>query len=286
MLLVFALSLTRTAAAVDPLYSQTGWEQSSSGALMYPPRPTSAPQVFGPVQGGCTSGKCVGAASVPLPKPSRTFKTPEAFMRPDCGTADNNGDYATVAAACMNVPRAVTPAYNMPAATLTFTASGSAPSGGTHHTVAAAYADIDGDGDLDLFLGNAGDDQYDDTSRSANQLFINNGFGSFTEDVAANGPSATSLRMDTRTVAFADVDGDGDPDLFVGNSGTASDAYSANDNTFEANELWINGIHFSQGLRPWRLPCCLLLPAACCCLLPTRLSLRALTTAVSSSGLA
>ena len=67
-----------------------------------------------------------------------------------------------------------------------------------------AFADFDGDGDLDLFVGM-------DTG-AANRLFVNDGFGSFTNRAGAAGVNDLSC---AKGVAFADYDNDGDLDFFV-----------------------------------------------------------------------
>jgi hypothetical protein len=75
------------------------------------------------------------------------------------------------------------------------------------YTQAVAFGDVDGDGDLDAFVGN---------QREQNRLLLNNGTGAFTDVTAANLPALLDF---TSAVALGDVDGDGDVDAFVGETG-------------------------------------------------------------------
>ena len=86
----------------------------------------------------------------------------------------------------------------------------------------AAFADVDGDGDLDLFVCVAGDywaqmadPPFDANDGRANLLFINDGHGHFTDASAAWGIAETT-RWSLSSL-FADYDGDGRPDLIVTN---------------------------------------------------------------------
>jgi hypothetical protein len=92
-------------------------------------------------------------------------------------------------------------------------------------TQAAAWADHDGDGDLDLYVGNEG--PLDSPRRSGrygspegpaypSQLFRNDGDGTFTDIAASVG--ITNDRF-AKGVAWGDIDDDGDPDLYVSNLG-------------------------------------------------------------------
>lgn len=68
---------------------------------------------------------------------------------------------------------------------------------------AAAFADVDIDGDLDLFVTN---------EAGSNRLFENNGAGYFTDITVASGLESTGGGM---CASFADVNNDGYPDLCV-----------------------------------------------------------------------
>lgn len=74
---------------------------------------------------------------------------------------------------------------------------------GNRHATGCAFADVDGDLDLDLLVAALG---------GPNALFRNDGGGRFTEEEAGLKSSAGST-----TLALADVDGDGHLDLYVAN---------------------------------------------------------------------
>ncbi len=82
------------------------------------------------------------------------------------------------------------------------TASGTACP--NQYSTGAAFADLDGDGDLDLLVCSLG---------GGTRLFLNDGRGHFTEDPE----SGLARALGATSMALADVDGDGDLDLYVTN---------------------------------------------------------------------
>jgi hypothetical protein len=83
---------------------------------------------------------------------------------------------------------------------------------GTGHSLYVG-ADVDGDGDIDLFAGRYHDEGKPDPTGERSAIYLNDGGGHFTR-VGRSGveePRATS----TAAAAFTEVDGDGIPDLWV-----------------------------------------------------------------------
>ena len=77
-------------------------------------------------------------------------------------------------------------------------------------------ADLDGDGDIDAFVGNEGE---------SDVVWLNDGAGTFTDVGQELGAS------DSHAVALADFDGDGDIDVFVANDD--------DDNGENHNVVWL-----------------------------------------------
>ncbi|MCY3598793.1 MAG: CRTAC1 family protein, partial [Gemmatimonadetes bacterium] len=74
----------------------------------------------------------------------------------------------------------------------------------------AVFADVDGDGDLDLLVNALG---------GPNALYVNDGTGHFTDGTDEAGLSST---LGSMSMALADIDGDGDLDLYVVNNKVAT----------------------------------------------------------------
>jgi len=81
----------------------------------------------------------------------------------------------------------------------------------SEHSIGCAWGDYDGDGYLDMIVGNALGD--------ANALYHNNGDGTFTR-ITTN--AVATIIGDTDGCVWADYDNDGDLDLFVSNWQVAS----------------------------------------------------------------
>ena len=78
-----------------------------------------------------------------------------------------------------------------------------------HPTQTAAWSDFDQDGDLDLLIGNETNPQ---AGRHPNELFVNQGDGTFVEAIQEYGLSWIGY---TKAVVWGDYNNDGWPDLFV-----------------------------------------------------------------------
>ena len=94
-----------------------------------------------------------------------------------------------------------------------------------------AFADMDGDGDLDLFVGGI----YDDPSK----IYENQGNCLFT-DVTSNSPEIEQMvAANTISAGFGDYDLDGDLDMFLTHWGTRDELYG-DPRTLQTDHLWRN----------------------------------------------
>ena len=86
----------------------------------------------------------------------------------------------------------------------------------------AAFGDVDGDGDLDIFVGNVG---FIGTGEQ-NRLLINDGAGVFTDETGTRLPALADTTM---SVALNDLDVDTDLDIVVNNTGDQPSRVLIND---------------------------------------------------------
>jgi hypothetical protein len=107
------------------------------------------------------------------------------------------------------------------------------PDGRNDRHSGPVFADMDGDGDLDLFLGGI----YDDP----NKIYENQGNCQFT-DVSSNSPDLENmLAPHTKSAAFGDYDLDGDLDMFLTHRGTPDTLYKlTGPRLLETDHLWRN----------------------------------------------
>ena len=109
------------------------------------------------------------------------------------------------------------------------------------------FADLDGDADLDLFLGGLDGDP--------SLIFENNGDGTFS-DVTAGSGIDTLAAINNISAAFGDYDLDGDLDLFVAHWGTPRDFSSPGDtehlwrNDTDATGIKFQSVSESAGISP------------------------------------
>lgn len=114
---------------------------------------------------------------------------------------------------------------------------------GSEDNWATSFGDYDNDGFVDLFLVNYSTD-------GLNQLYHNNGDGTFTKVTDGNNPIVTDIASSTSAV-WGDYDNDGDLDLYVSNNiGFANSLYRNEGNgTFVAiqNDPIVNYTGYSHG---------------------------------------
>jgi hypothetical protein len=94
---------------------------------------------------------------------------------------------------------------------------------------AAAWGDYNGDGNLDLYIVNAGPDR----------LYRNNGDGTFTDDSMAAGISDEAAG---HAVAFGDLNGDQHVDLYIANEGQDALYLNNGNGTFNQADPAMTGI--------------------------------------------
>lgn len=85
--------------------------------------------------------------------------------------------------------------------------------------IVAEFADVNGDGYLDLFVGSGGNEHESGSLYNFDRIFLGNGKGQFQFSMNSLPP----IGENTSCVAMHDLDGDGDLDLFVGSNVSTGD---------------------------------------------------------------
>jgi len=145
----------------------------------------------------------------------------------DMALGDMNGD-GTVDVFMVGTGDNYTPPvwFNRKQATGVFAASGEPL--GNENTESTALRDLDGDGDLDVFVANrsrVGTRQ----NGPGNEVWLNDGHGHYTDT------GQILAHLDSNAAALGDVDGDGDADAVVGNDNNAGNQVWLNDGTGKFN---------------------------------------------------
>ena len=96
-------------------------------------------------------------------------------------------------------------------------------------TSSVAWGDYDRDGDLDLAFGNID---------AQNEVYRNDGFSDSNYLQMTLVWSPESILHDTHSVAWGDVDGDGYPELAIGNHGEKNRVYENNEGTLSTTNYW------------------------------------------------
>jgi len=148
------------------------------------------------------------------PLPSISYSSPDARATESIAWGDMDGDGdLDLAVGNWKEPNQV---YENDGAGNFFPPIALEPEEDAMDTESIAWGDMDGDGDLDLVVGNGAifDIYQNKIGAQPNQVYENDGTGNFFPPIALESEEDA---MDTQSIAWGDMDGDGDLDFAVGN---------------------------------------------------------------------
>ncbi|WP_025762814.1 VCBS repeat-containing protein [Dyadobacter tibetensis] len=113
--------------------------------------------------------------------------------------------------------------------------------------VAATFVDVDQDGDLDLYVVSGGNEYEDQSPQYRDHLYINRGAGLWEEAVLA----LPSMKNPKQCISYADIDGDGDLDLFVGGRAVPGSFPKAARSYLLRNDTQQGNVKFTDVTHQW-----------------------------------